>query len=437
MRDMILYLAFHRDTSDEYFKQLVGQLRRRGVPVFVYHRRDNMRHLDTRSQKGFYMGPGSGPSMDRVFLKHGGTGTVKQFRHVLVPPAFAQQHAMRMNLAVEHYPPPLYEKGTHKDERMGTVFQVAVRDESEHAAYADEPFMEELADLHMFDSIRAAPPDPKGEAVAVRGDNILWDCGEHPALGHRHNDMSQTLHSHHVPPLPPGKKSPPPQLDSAVLISRHRHRDTPEVVKDTFNHVTDQAHAETIGGPALWGRGIPKEDSYNKHGHVATHSCAAAVPGSTRHRGRSGVFFSHADDINVQAAIRVVRNLREAPRRSRFAKATRMLTNRAPVPQPTSAATGVAPHMRGMGGEKTSAMAEGTACERRPRRELDECMGSGAGGDSRSQPDDRRDGYGQLLGPPPEVRVPAAPLRKNPLIRKCLAPAVNAVERACWQCMQW
>ena len=326
--------------------------------------------------------------MDRVFLKNGGTGSVKQVRHVLVSPEFAQQHAMRMHLVV--------------------------------------------AGLNMFDSIRAAPPDPKGEAVAVRGDNIPWDCGENTALGHRHNDMLQTLHSHHVPPLPPVTKSPPPQLDSAVLISRHRHRDTPEVVKDIFHHVTDQAHAETFGGPALWGRGVPQEDSFNKHGHVATHSCAAAVPGSTRHRDRSVVVFSHADDINVQDAIRVVRNLREAPRRSRFAKATRLLINRTPVPQPTSAATGVAPHMRGMGGEKTSAMAEGTAYERRPRRELDEGMGTGAGGDSRSQPDDKHDGYGQLLGPPPEVRVPAAPWRKNPLILKRLAPAVNAVERACY-----
>ena len=77
VRDMIPYLAFHRDTSDEYFKQLVGQLKPEGVPVFVYHRRDTMRHLETRSQKGFYMGPRSGPSMDRVFLKKGGTGTVK------------------------------------------------------------------------------------------------------------------------------------------------------------------------------------------------------------------------------------------------------------------------------------------------------------------------------------------------------------------------
>ena len=78
VRDMIPYLAFHRDVTDEYFKQLVGQLKPWGVPVFVYHRRDNMRHLETRSQKGFYMGPGSGPSMDRVFLKNRGTGSVKQ-----------------------------------------------------------------------------------------------------------------------------------------------------------------------------------------------------------------------------------------------------------------------------------------------------------------------------------------------------------------------
>ena len=214
-----------------------------------------------------------------------------------------------------------------------------------------------------------------------------------------------------------------------MLISRQRHRDTPEVVKEIFNYVTDQAHAETFGGPALWGRGVPREESFNKHDHVATLSCATAVPGSTRHRDRSVVVFSNADDIFVPHAIKVVRNLREAPRRCRFAKATRLLTNRTPVLQPTSAATGVAPHLRRMGGEETSAMADGAVCEKRERRELDEGMGSGAGGDSQSQPDDRRDGYGQLLCPPQEVRVPAAPLRKNPLIRKRLAPPVNAVVR--------
>ena len=358
-------MAFHRDVTGEFFKQLFGQLKSWGVPVSVYHRHDNMRHLETRSQKGFYMGPGSGPSVDRAFLKEGSTGSVKQYRHVLVPPAFAQQLAMRMHLAAEQYSPAQYEQRT--DEETGTAFDVEMHDVGERDAYTDEPFMEELAGLDMFDSIRAAPPYPTGEAVALRGDNIPWDCGDHPALGQRHNDVSQTLHSHHVPPLPPVTKSPPPQLDSAVLITRRRNRDTPEVVKENFNFVTDQAHTEAFGGPVLWGRGLPQEDSFNEHGHMTTHSCATAVPGSTRHRDRDAVVFLQAADIIVQNAIKVLTNTREAPRRSSFAKATCLLTNSTPVRHPTSAANGVAPHLRGMGGEKTSAMAKGTECMTRKR----------------------------------------------------------------------
>ena len=71
-RDMIPYLVLFRDVTDEQFQQLVNQLKPWGVPVLVYHRRNNMRHLDTRGQKGFYMGPGSGPTMDRVFLGRAG-----------------------------------------------------------------------------------------------------------------------------------------------------------------------------------------------------------------------------------------------------------------------------------------------------------------------------------------------------------------------------
>ena len=102
------------------------------------------------------------------------------------------------------------------------------------------------------------------------------------------------------------------------------------------------------GGPALQGCGVPTEDSLNKYGHVVTQLCATAVPGSTRHRDRHVVLFSQEADINVQDAIKVVPNLREALRRSRFAKASRLLMNRTPVPQPTSAATRVAPHLRGI-----------------------------------------------------------------------------------------
>ena len=57
VRDMIPYLVFYRDVTDEQFQQLDSQLKPWGEPLLVYHRRDNMRHLDTRGHKGFYMGP--------------------------------------------------------------------------------------------------------------------------------------------------------------------------------------------------------------------------------------------------------------------------------------------------------------------------------------------------------------------------------------------
>ena len=56
----------------------------------------------------------------------------------------------------------------------------------------------------------------------------------------------------------------------------------------------------------------------------------------------------------------MVPNLRGPTPRSRFAKASRLLTNRTQVQQPTSAATGVTPQLQRMG-EKSSAMAAGTA----------------------------------------------------------------------------
>ena len=131
------------------------------------------------------------------------------------------------------------------------------------------------------------------------------------------------------------------------------------MVKDIINFVIDGAHVETFGGRALWGRGVPREDACNKYGHVATQSCATAVLGSNKHCDMHVVVFSQAVDITVQDTIKVVPSTREAPRRSRFAKATRLLTNRTLVTQPTSTTTRVAPHMRGMGGKKTLAMAAG------------------------------------------------------------------------------
>ena len=103
---------------------------------------------------------------------------------------------MRMHLGHQHAPSELYERAVTEDAR--DTFAVDERAADEEAPYSDEPFIEELKGMDLFNSVRAAPPDPTGEAVAVCGDSLPWHCGEHPALGQRHNDMSQTLHTHRV-----------------------------------------------------------------------------------------------------------------------------------------------------------------------------------------------------------------------------------------------
>ena len=69
---MIPYLMFHRDVSNEEFQRLADQLKPWGVPCFVYGRREHMRQLEERGVQGFNMGPGSGPSMERVLLREPG-----------------------------------------------------------------------------------------------------------------------------------------------------------------------------------------------------------------------------------------------------------------------------------------------------------------------------------------------------------------------------
>ena len=75
-------------------------------------------------------------------------------------------------------------------------------------------------------------------------------------------------------------------------------------------------------------------------------------------------------------------------------------------------------------------MAEGAELMGQRKGVQDEGVGSGSRGEDQTQSDDRR-ALGWFLGPPPEVRVPAAPMRSNPVIRKRSEPAVNSVEGHC------
>ena len=133
-----------------------------------------------------------------------------------------------------------------------------------------------------------------------------------------------------------------------------------------------------FGEPPLWGSGLPKDERFGEYGHVGTRSCQSVLPGTTRHRDRDVVIFAQSEEVKIVDAFPVQPSTRPLPPRSRYAKASRLLRCSSPIPQPTSAATGVAPQLRGMGGEKTSAMAEGAVRTNRRGQELDEGMGPGS-----------------------------------------------------------
>ena len=99
IQDMIPYLVFHRGVSNEEFQQLAEQLKPWGVPCFVYDRREHTRLLEEREVQEFYMGPRSGSSMERAFLREPASGAVKQYMHVLVPSTLMQKHCLRMYMS--------------------------------------------------------------------------------------------------------------------------------------------------------------------------------------------------------------------------------------------------------------------------------------------------------------------------------------------------
>ena len=76
-RRCVPYLFFYGDLSEEVFGLLVEQMRPFGVRVVVYPRRDGLKHLEARGVIGFFMGPGDGPSMDRLLVKSTTKPTVR------------------------------------------------------------------------------------------------------------------------------------------------------------------------------------------------------------------------------------------------------------------------------------------------------------------------------------------------------------------------
>ena len=116
--------------------------------------------------------------------------------------------------------------------------------------------MEELNSLDLLDSVSAAPPDPTGVAVAVRGDNVPWDCarGEHPSLGRGHHSLGDHLHEVHMPcEVSPPPSLPPVRHPIPESISRQRDKSTHDVFRGIFTYMSERAHGAVSAGEASWG----------------------------------------------------------------------------------------------------------------------------------------------------------------------------------------
>ena len=194
--------------SEEAFGLLVEQTRLFGVRVVPYPRRDDLKHLEargvigffmgpgdgpnmdrvyvkstTKSTIGFFMGPGDGPNMDRVYVKSTTKSTVRQYRHVVTPRVCLEEYAMKLHCIELHTASDMSDEQVLSDQEElpefeRGLFEVDARDPHEVLPYTDEPFMEHVKAIATFYTIRAVPPDPTRRAVGKRGVNVLWQAGE-------------------------------------------------------------------------------------------------------------------------------------------------------------------------------------------------------------------------------------------------------------------
>lgn len=185
---------YYGDISDDTFCLLVKQMRPFGVKVIVYSHRTSLHHLESRGVAGYFMGPGDGPSMDRVYMRKGTGATVMQYRHVVTPLVWLEMHASllhRANLSIltescaanhlagDQAALPAYARGK---------FEVVERDMREVPPHQNACFIQQVKDIATFDRARAAPATP-ASATVLSAD---WSQGEHPRLSTLHNQPGRT-----------------------------------------------------------------------------------------------------------------------------------------------------------------------------------------------------------------------------------------------------
>ena len=86
-RKIIPYFYFWADTTLERMQELIEQFRPWGIQVYAYPRNDHLQKLDARAYVGYWVGPGSGPSMQRIYDFSVVGGRIKILRQVISTPA--------------------------------------------------------------------------------------------------------------------------------------------------------------------------------------------------------------------------------------------------------------------------------------------------------------------------------------------------------------
>ena len=155
IRRCIPYLLYYGDVTDDTFRLLVQQLRPFGVQVIVYPRRASLQHLEERGIMGYFMGPGDGPSMDRVYITKKTGSTVRQYRHVVTPLVCLEMHAALMRcsgmadvMLSERAETEQLEGDQARLPRFERCeFTVAGRDLNEVPPYQNDAFMSHVRDL--------------------------------------------------------------------------------------------------------------------------------------------------------------------------------------------------------------------------------------------------------------------------------------------------
>ena len=251
-----------------------------GVQVIVYPRRASLQHLEERGLVGYFMRPGDGPSMDRVYIIRDTSSTARQYRHVVTPLVCLEMHAALMHCTGmadvtlseeaeaeqvhgDHVRLPRFEQGE---------FTIADRDVNEVPPYQNDEFMSRVRERAMFDTLRATQPADKA-ATSIRAQGRDWASGECPGVSKLHNQRGRTLTATDRlrEDWPAGiVRSPPPE--PAMLFSRDAHRHTPEVAADAVAHTCERLLTmRELGLRPTWGRDAVNPPAADAHEGTEEH----------------------------------------------------------------------------------------------------------------------------------------------------------------------